>query len=174
MNMKKPLPDRKRLRMQTFDYAKNGMYYVTLCTHNREKLLADVVNVGTDPRVRPNAAGRMVEKKLHAVEEKFSNVTLDCYCVMPNHIHAVFCKWAEPSEDGHMGPSLQELMQWLKTQTTNEYIKMVRQGILEPFDKHVWQRSYFEHVVRGDNDLYEIRKYIQDNPAKWVSDDYYG
>ena len=65
-------------------------------------------------------------------------------------------------------------MQWLKTQTTNEYIKMVRQGILEPFDKHVWQRSYFEHVVRGENDLYEIRKYIQDNPAKWVSDDYYG
>ena len=72
MNMKKPLPDRKRLRMLTFDYAKNGMYYVTLCTHNREKLLADVVNVGTDPRVRPNAAGRMVEKKLPAVEEKFS------------------------------------------------------------------------------------------------------
>jgi REP element-mobilizing transposase RayT len=164
-------PQRKPLRMPEFDYSQDGAYYVTLCTHNKDNLLADVNCVGADPCVRPNAAGLMVEQKLHALETKFEGVTLDYYCVMPNHIHFVIFKSAEPG--GHTGPPLQMILQWLKTQTTNEYIKMVKNGILPPFDKRFWQRSYYEHVVRGDNDLFEIRRYIEENPLKWINDKYY-
>lgn len=67
-----------------------------------------------------------------------------------------------------------EMVQWLKTQTTNEYIKLVKSGVLKPFDKHIWQRSFYEHVIRNENDLYETRRYIEGNPVNWIKDKYYG
>jgi REP element-mobilizing transposase RayT len=57
---------------------------------------------------------------------------------------------------------------WFKTQTTNEYIKGVKSGLYEPFEKHLWQPGYYEHIIRNQKDLDEIRQYIKNNPVKWV------
>ena len=159
---------RKQLRLPFYDYSQNGAYYVTICTHNREKLFGSVQYVGAHPCVRPNAAGTMVKEKLFALENKFEGVKIDYYCVMPDHIHFVLFK-----EGAHAGAPLQIILQWYKTQTTNEYIKLVKQSVSPPFDKHIWQRGYFEHVIRGEQDLYEIRKYIDENPAKWFFEKHY-
>lgn len=110
----------------------------------------------------------MIQEKMFSLEERFPEVTIDYYCIMPNHIHFVLIK-----EGAHMGAPLHEIIKWFKTQTTNEYIKMVKQNLLPPFNKHVWQRNYFEHVIRGEKDLLEIRRYIENNPAKWFFDKYY-
>lgn len=93
---------------------------------------------------------------------------------MPNHIHFILFIHTDASTGGHAGPPLPEMVQWLKTQTTNEYIKLVKSGVLKPFDKHVWQRSFYEHVIRNENDLYETRRYIEGNPVNWIKDKYYG
>lgn len=170
---KQPLPKRKPLRLQEYDYSQNGLYFVTVCTHNRENLLADVIKVGADLCVRPNQAGLMVEHALHSINNIFPSVSLDYYCIMPNHIHFILFAHNERLSGGHAGPPLQDILRWLKTQTTNEYIKMVKNGILKPFDKHIWHRSYFDHVIRNENDLYETRKYIEHNPKKWILDKYY-
>lgn len=167
----KKLPKRKQLRLKNYDYSENGAYFVTVCTHNKANLLADVDIVGADPCVRPNIAGRMVLQKLYSLEQKFDNIILDYHCVMPNHIHFIIFKCAQAG--GHAGPPLQTVIQWFKTQTTNEYIKMVKSGILKPFDGRVWQRSYYEHVVRCEQDLNEIREYIEGNPINWIKDKYY-
>ena len=70
-----------------------------------------------------------------------------------------------PHQTGaHTGAPLQEMLKWYKTQTTNAYIRMVKQGIFPPFRKHVWQRGYYEHVIRNNADLTETRQYILNNP----------
>ena len=165
------LPRRKRLRLKDYDYSQNGAYFVTICTHKKANLLADVDIVGADLRVRPNIAGQMVLQKLNMLEQKFDGIILDYHCVMPNHIHFIIFNYAQAG--GHAGSPLQTVIQWFKTQTTNEYIKMVKSRILKPFDERVWQRSYYEHVVRCEQDLFEIRKYIEGNPINWIKDKYY-
>ena len=110
----------------------------------------------------------MVKEKLFSLAEKYEGVKIDYYCIMPNHIHFVLVK-----EGAHAGAPLHEMIKWYKTQTTNEYTKLVKQNILPPFDKHIWQRNYYEHIIRGEEDLYEIRKYIENNPAKWFFDKYF-
>ncbi|WP_407723212.1 transposase [Ruminococcus sp. JL13D9] len=162
------------MRLQNYDYSQNGMYFVTVCTQNRANLLADVETVGADPCVRPNTAGLMVERVLNKLCSKYQNIKIDCYCIMPNHIQFILFIHTDASTGGHMGPPLPEMVQWLKTQTTNEYIKLVKSGVLKPFDKHVWQRSFYEHVIRNENDLYETRRYIEGNPVNWIKDKYYG
>lgn len=166
-NYHKP-PRRKQLRLPNYDYRQSGAYYVTICTHNREMLFGEVSYVGAHPCVRPSTAGSMIKDKLFSLEQKFDGVKIDYYCVMPNHVHFILLK-----QGAHMGAPLHEIIKWYKTQTTNEYIKLVKQGVLPPFHQHIWQRNYYEHVLRGENDLYEIRKYIKDNPARWFFDRFF-
>ena len=61
---------------------------------------------------------------------------------------------------------LQEIIKWFKTQTTNEYIRMVKSGYLPHYQKHIWQRGFYDHIIRNDTDLAETRTYIQNNPLK--------
>lgn len=110
----------------------------------------------------------MIRNKLFSLEEKFEGVKIDYNCIMPNHIHFVLIK-----EGTHAGAPLHEIIKWYKTQTTNSYIQLVKQNLLPPFNRHVWQRNYYEHVIRGERDLKEIRSYIENNPAKWFFDDYF-
>lgn len=159
---------RKQLRMPCFDYSSDGAYFVTICAHKRMNLFGRISVVGADPCVRPSAAGKMLEEMLFRIESKYKGVFVDYYCVMPNHIHFILIR-----EGGHAGPPLQQIMQWYKTQTTNAYIHLVRRGAVRPFDKKVWQRTYYEHVVRNEDELNEIRKYIIDNPMQWIYDKYY-
>ena len=63
---------------------------------------------------------------------------------------------------------LPEIVKWFKTQFTNEYIRKVKAGEFPRFDKHLWQRGYYEHVIRSEAELYEIRQYIQQNPSRWA------
>lgn len=80
---------------------------------------------------------------------------------MPDHIHVIL--WMEGAK-----AVLPEIVKWFKTQFTNEYIRKVKAGEFPRFDKHLWQRGYYEHVIRSEAELYEIRQYIQQNPSRWA------
>ena len=86
---------------------------------------------------------------------------MDSACVMPDHVHMII-----EITGAHIGAPLPEIIKWYKTQTTNEYIRKVRAGELLPYEKHVWQRGYYEHVIRNEAELNEIRQYIENNPQK--------
>ena len=131
----------------------------------------------------------MIEYWLHQIPKKFENVQLDYYVIMPNHIHLVLIikdetrglpRRVAPTDDkvsddkvsddkvsSDIKPiSISTVMDWFKTMTTNEYIRMVKRGDVQPFNKHVWDRSFYDRVIRSRDELYEIRKYIKENPAK--------
>ena len=163
-------PERKRLRLENFDYSQNNAYFVTICTDKRQHLFDEIAldSVGADPCVRPSDVNNMLMKWLNKIEEKFSDYILDMYAIMPDHIHFIVIKCG--TVGGHMGPPLQDVIQWFKTQTTNEYIQGVKTGIYKPFNKKIWQRSYYDHIIRNKQDLQETRKYIYENPVKWYAE----
>jgi REP element-mobilizing transposase RayT len=129
-----------------------------------------------------NDAGCMVEGWWHESNTKFHGVTTDAFIVMPNHIHGIIItvgadRCVRPHSDtpagaqgGHAGPPLPRIVQWFKTMTTNKYIRGVKRSGWTPFNRTLWQRGYYEHVVRNDTSLNRIREYITTNPLRWELD----
>ena len=113
-----------------------------------------------------NLRGKMVQCWIGKLPDKFDGVFLDTYTIMPNHIHLLLYLHGSQTD-------IPSIMQWLKTMTTNDYIQMVKEEKAPSFSKRIWQRSYYDHVVRNETDLTEIRAYIQNNPAKWQLDRFY-
>lgn len=155
-------PKRKILRLAEFDYSGNRAYFVTICVQNRACLLGDIT-AGTRPAVQLSPPGQMVTEWFQALEQRFPGATIVEKMVMPNHVHVVLLY------DGRdAGTDLPRLIQWYKTQTSNAYIRGVKAGLYRPFPGRLWQRGYFEHVIRNERDLLEIRAYIQENPVRWA------
>lgn len=183
---------RKSIRLKGYDYSREGLYFVTICTYNRENLFGKITNnpVGANLCVRPknecemilNNAGLMIEKWIKELSNKYKNIRCNEYVIMPNHIHCVIeivenrdCFIIDESvnKGEHVGSPLPEMVKWFKTMTTNEYIKMVKNSELPNFDKHIWQRNYYENIIRNDEIYQKISEYIINNPIKWEEDKYY-
>jgi len=170
---KRFLKQRKSIRLNGFDYSQEGLYFVTICTNNQVCFLGEVLN---DEMVLTDA-GRLVEKWWLKLPDKFPNIELDYYVVMPNHFHGIIsivgadpCVCPDNLTGEHAGSPLQSIMQWFKTMSTNEYIRGVKQLGWMPFNRKFWQRSYYEHIIRNEKELNRIREYIQNNPLKWELD----
>ena len=163
------LPKRKSIRLKHYDYSQNGAYFVTICTHQRECLLGEIV--GATLCGRPNNPDLLAEKWILEIENKFSNTKINKYIIMPNHIHLILVM--DNKTGDHAGSPLHEIIDWYKTMTTNEYIRGVKNNLFPPFNKHVWQRGYYEHIIRNEISYNEIWEYIDTNPLKWELDCYH-
>jgi REP element-mobilizing transposase RayT len=153
------------MRAGMFDYHQDGYYFVTSVAHGRAHLLGRVLN-GT---IVMTDAGKMVEHYWLELEHKFPDVILDEYVIVPNHIHGIL--YIHPTSTFEPGRiSLGDVMRWFKTQTTNSYIRGVKQSAWPKFDRHFWQPQYWDHIVRNDVDLDRIREYIVNNPVAWEQD----
>ena len=124
--------------------------------------------VGATLRGRPDKADQMTIKWLLEAENKFQGICIDKFIVMPNHIHSIV-----RIQGDHIGSPLHEIVGWFKTMTTNEYIRGVKSGAYPPFNKRVWQRNYFERIIRDEAEYQRIWHYIDENPARWEEDEYY-
>jgi REP element-mobilizing transposase RayT len=164
---------RKRLRLESFDYAIHGAYFVTICTQGRRSLFGQVVA----EEIQPSPAGRMIEAWWKKLPTKFRTVAVDEVVVMPNHVHGVLWMVAADLRVGPVGEqpkvsiALPEVMQWFKTMTTNEYIRRVKQNGWPSFDKKLWQRSFHDRIIRDERELHGIREYIRANPRLWAEDE---
>ncbi|MBL7191346.1 hypothetical protein ISS30_06590 [bacterium] len=168
------IPRRKSLRLNNYDYSQPGAYFVTICTNNRECILCEIS--GGENNYTP--ISEMVEKWWIKISEKFPNMEHDEFILMPNHIHGIIviagadlCVCPNKTKEGeHMGSPLHKVIQWFKTMTTNEYIRNVKMNNWPPFQGKIWQRNYYEHIVRNKSELYKIREYIINNPINWYKD----
>ena len=175
-------PDHRSLRLAGYDYSTPGAYFVTICTENRDCLFGEV----QDGRMVPNNAGHMIQIVWDEMPA-FYPVDLDAFVVMPNHIHGIVvlsdvgaiprgCPLSRTRDPGQArGPaptlSLPDVVGRFKSLTTARY----RQGVSElswpPFAKRLWQRNYYEHVIRDEVDLNRVREYVINNPAMWAEDE---
>ena len=154
------LKTRKELRLKDYDYGTPGAYFVTICTHGKEKLLCNIVGEGLCalPQIKLTDTGNMVEESIAYINSTYDTVKVDKYVIMPNHIHLLI---TIEGTEGHGGPPLQTIIGRLKSYTTHKY-----GGIL-------WQRSFYDHVIRSEKDYQKIWEYIDTNPIKWADDCYY-
>ena len=168
---------RRSIRLQGYDYAEAGAYFITVTTHRRLCLFGEM----TGGAAHMNDAGLMVDRWWAELNKKFSAVETDESVVMPNHFHGIIClNLGEPNhcksvgseglKGAHIGAPLPEIVQRFKTMTTNEYIRGVRRLGWPAFPARLWQRNYYEHIIRSDRELNRLRQYILDNPAKWPDD----
>ena len=179
------LPERKNIRLKEYDYSQAGAYFITICVQNRKCLFGHIVN----QEMQLNDAGKMIDKWWNELQNKFTNIQLDQYVIMPNHFHGIVfinnvpdvsvgadlrvCPQNNLETGAHAGAPLQTIIQWFKTMTTNDYIRHVKNDRWQSFDKKLWQRNYYEHVIRNDVSLNEIRDYIINNPLNWEKDSLY-
>lgn len=159
---KRKLPQRKHPRLKKYDYSRNGAYFVTICVKNRQHLLGTIpVGRGalTPPHIHLSEIGKTTEQYILNINIVYESIILDRYVIMPNHIHLLL-----RIEDGGMRasrPTLQTIVRSLKTMITCK------------IGQSVWQDSFYEHIVRSEDDFLAIWKYIDENPLKWQEDKYY-
>lgn len=170
-----PTNRRRSFRLQGFDYSKEGAYFVTVCTQNRERLFGDVM----DGVMHLNDAGRLVQTVWDELPARCPGAYLDAFVVMPNHIHGIIIVGAplvgaqKGTDDGattRVAPTVGSIVGAFKSITTNEYIRGVITGFRLPFLGRLWQRNYYEHVIRSEESLNCIRDYIATNPFRWELD----
>ncbi len=184
---------RKDLRLPEYDYSQEGLYYITICTNNREYLFGNIVN----DKMKLNDAGKMVKQCWKEIPKHYLSVILDIFIIMPNHIHGIIeiidvdntspivgaplvgalendsnTKNTNDRAGTRPAPTktIGDIIGGFKSMTTNEYIRNVENNNWLPFDGKLWQRNYYEHIVRHENDLQQIRQYIIDNPMMWERD----
>jgi len=146
---------------------------VTVCSQDRACLFGNVV----EGQMRLNDAGQMIERWWFELNQKFTAVETDEFVVMPNHFHGIVVipvgadlRVGPIAEGAHTGAPLPTIIQWFKTMTTNEYIRGVKDASWPSFKGRLWQRNYYEHIIRNEDSLDRIRQYIIDNPARWAFD----
>ena len=154
------LPKRKSTRLKEYDYSSPGAYFITICTHNKQHLLSDIVGEGLCalPKNILTPIGKEIEKSIHYINNTCIGVAIDKYVIMPNHIHLIIIL---SDSGGHGNPPLQNIIGQLKSYTTNK------------FGTTLWQRSFHDHIIRNEKDYQKIWEYIDTNAVKWESDCFY-
>jgi len=128
-----------------------------------------------------NSCGEMITKWVYKLEDKFNGIKILPYVVMPNHFHAIIetDAWDDHTEvahtwqGDHMGSPLHAIVGWFKTMTTNEYFRGIKTFGWKPVDKALWQRNYYEHIIRNEQSYEKIAEYIRCNPERWQMDKLY-
>lgn len=167
---------RRSIRLRGYDYTSAGAYFVTICAQGRECLFGEV----SGGWMRLGTLGECVASVWQAIPDHFPGVELDARVVMPNHMHGIIvlvgakhlrsAANASPLRGSHgtQPASLAAIIQNFKSVSTRKI--NVARGTP---GARVWQRNYYEHVVRGEADLRRIHDYIAHNPAKWETDRLY-
>ena len=168
------LPKRKQIRLPDYDYSAPGAYFVTVCTCEKRCILS-TITVGAiheSPAVYLTDAGVIVQRIISCLPQRYPNLAVDHFVIMPNHIHLLL----RITEDRAIRESpLQENGSRSLLDKAVGFLKMNSSKAIHALfpDLTVWQRSYHEHVIRGEADYRQILDYIDTNPARWAEDRYF-
>ena len=159
---------RKPNRLQTYDYSRAGYYFVTICTHNRVNYFGEI----DKDQMKLSNIGQIATECWQQISEHFDDTALDEFVVMPNHIHGIIILVG----DADLRPLQQQT-----ADRSGMYLSKIIHGFKSSVSRNVkrrwkdqifaWQRSFYDHVIRTDESLDDIRSYIKNNPLNWASDE---
>lgn len=164
--MKPPNANRQRIRLQHYDYTNNGYYFITICCINRLPLLGHIC----DDKMILNECGKITHDTWRDSENKRKNIKLHNFIIMPNHMHAII-EIKEQLENIHQGKFISQ------SNTIGSIIRGYKSSVSSQlkhiFNHSVWQKNYYEHIIRNEQSYQMISEYIQNNPLLWEQDRFY-
>lgn len=154
---------RKPNRLKNYDYSSQGAYFITVCTIDRKCILSQIVGGGVldAPEIQLSEYGKVIENQISIMNSIYNNVNVENLVIMPNHIHMLLVV---------NGSS------WTPTPTNAAvpgFVSAFKRFCNKKAGHNIWQRSYYDHIIRDEEDYINHLQYIEDNPAKWLEDKYY-
>ena len=169
-----PFPNRQSRRLADWDYAQPGGYFITIVTQDRAKVFS-VIEKG---QAHLTDAEEMVRTEWEKLPGRYEGVELDEFVVMPNHLHAILFissnivkSGTETKECVYPGPAIGAIIGAYKSITTLAYIRGVHEHAWLPFPRRLWQRNYYDHIIRPPDELDALRTYVINNPVEWELDE---
>lgn len=176
--MNRELPERKRNRLENYDYSSAGMYFITICTAQRRNYFwavsdinlnvgatigrpQTIVEISSPEDVELSDYGKIAEEAIRNIPNIYPSLTVEKYVIMPDHIHLLLHICSDDDGRPMVAPTISRVIQQLKGYVTK------RLGV------SIWQKLYFDHVIRDRRDYEEHLKYIYNNPRHWYLDELY-
>ena len=162
--MKNEFKKRKNLRIPRYNYSNIGYYFITMCTQDRKCTLSNIINNDNNNFLKLELLpyGIITEKYLKSSNAAYNNLKIYDYIIMPNHVHFI-CEIKIKKEIDSLPAN----------QIIPSVVGTLKKLINKECEEKIWQRNYYEHIIRDEKEYLEILQYIQDNPYKWIEDKYY-
>ena len=155
-------PKRKVLRLKDYDYSQTGGYFITFCTENRAPVLSRIT-VGKAalrlPQVELTEYGRITEKYIQNISVAYPHISVENYVIMPNHVHLLLLVG-----DGGQGAA---------RPTVSAVVRSIKALVRKETGKSLFQNSFYDHILRDEQDFLIHWDYIETNPGKWAEDEYH-
>lgn len=153
---------RKNIRLKEYNYAQNGYYFITICTRNRKCILSTIENYNECRGDHWSSViynkltliGKTVEKYIKEMKIIYKNIDIDEYIIMPNHIHIIL------------------IINEKQKVTISQMIQQLKGIISKELKQSIWQKLFYEHIIRCEKEYLQIKQYIQNNPYNWEDDIY--
>ena len=162
-------PKRKINRLKSWNYSNNGGYFITICTDNRKHILSKIcVGDGLPdvPHIELTDNGRTVKEQFEIMNALYEDIRVNHYVIMPNHIHFIVEITKRNGTSGRPSPTRSNAI-------ISKYISTFKRFTNRKSGIDLWQRSYYDHIIRDEKDYMEKLNYILSNPLKWFDDEYY-
>ena len=151
---------RKVLRLKGFDYSASGAYFITICIQNKIHCLSKIVGRGLAPaEIQLTEYGKIAEEQLLSLEKRYSNIHICEYVIMPNHIHLIL--------------TIDTIRRPMVAPTIATVIKQFKGAVSKEVGTTVWQKGFYDHIIRDDEDYNTKAQYIDTNPLTWERDELY-
>lgn len=151
-------PKRKSIRIENYDYSTPGAYFITICTANRERIFWSERRgeLCSPANVPLSDIGILVNNEIRKLDSIYDAVRIEKYCIMPDHIHFIISIRTDKNGRTQFAPTISRVIQQFKGSITKQV------------GKPIWQKSFYDHGIRGRQDYNEIWEYIENNPLKYV------
>lgn len=153
------LPKRKANRLANYDYSQNGAYFITICVKDKEPILSEIskTDLINPAKIKLSKIGIIIKDAIIKIPEHYNGVFIDNYVIMPNHIHLII---RIQNDSGRI----------ISVPTI---IGSMKRFVSKKVSTSIWQKSFYDHIIRDETDYLTKWKYIDDNPEKWEKDELY-
>ncbi len=161
------LPKRKPTRLKGYDYSAPGLYFLTVCVKNRKHLLGKIVDCGgfDSPRMVLSGFGQILDKHIILMNGKYKHIKIDKYVIMPNHFHLILNIVEYKNGASEIAAPYNN--------ETSKFVSLLKRYCNMEYGENIWQSSYNDHIIRGEEDYQKIWNYIDTNVVRWEKDCFY-
>ena len=164
----KELPVRKDIRLKNYDYSSPGAYFITICTENRKQLLSKIVGgdvLDAPIMVELLSYGKIADKHINQINNFNERIKVDSYVIMPNHIHIMLFV-VENGASRTSPPTKQH-------SEVSRFVSTFKRFCNKEYGGNIWQRHFYDHIIRNRQDYEKHMRYIYENPIRWHYDELY-